>query len=210
MDLEILTNLSALEIADFIGIISFALSGFLIAVHHKLDILGIIITAFLTALGGGMTRDIIANKAPYIFTNSLPVALVIGTVIIAILFKLHKINDIEGKTAFVVSDTIGLISFSITGALIAIEVDFNFVGVLLLSLITAIGGGTIRDVIVNRMPAFLISDFYGSVALITATIIYTLDYFDQITFLNLLITFVFGICLRLLAYYKQWHLPKLS
>ena len=202
--------MSALEIADIIGIISFALSGFLIAVHHKLDILGIVITAFLTALGGGMTRDVIANKTPYIFTNALPVTLVIATVIIAILFKLHKITDLEGKTTFVISDTIGLISFSIAGAMLAIEVEFNFIGVLLLSLITAIGGGTIRDVIVNRMPAFLISDFYGSVALITATIIFTLNYFNQINFLTLLLTFIFGVVIRLLAYYKQWHLPKLS
>ena len=202
--------MSALEIADIIGIISFALSGFLIAVHHKLDILGVVITAFLTALGGGMVRDVIADKTPYIFTQNLPVSLVIFTVFIAILFKLHKITDLEGKTTFVITDTIGLISFSITGAMIAIEVDFNFFGVLLLSLLTAIGGGTLRDIIVNRMPAFLISDFYGSVALITATIIYVLDYFHQINFLTLIITFIFGVCLRLLAYYKEWHLPKLN
>ena len=49
--------MSALEIADIIGIICFALSGFLIAVHHKLDILGVFIASFLTALGGGMIRD---------------------------------------------------------------------------------------------------------------------------------------------------------
>ncbi len=202
--------MSALEIADIIGIISFALSGFLIAVHHKLDILGIIITAFLTALGGGMARDIIANKVPYIFTQNLPVILVICAVLFAIVFKLHKITDLEGKKAFVLSDTIGLVSFSISGALIAIEVDFNFFGVLLLSLITAIGGGTLRDIIVNRMPAFLISDFYGSVALITASIVYTLNHFNQISFITLVITFTFGVCLRLLAYYKKWHLPKLS
>lgn len=202
--------MSALEIADIIGIISFAISGFLIATHHKLDILGIIITAFLTALGGGMARDILASKTPYIFTQNLPVILVICTVLFSIIFKLHKITDLEGKKAFVLSDTIGLVSFSITGALIAIEVEFNFFGVLLLSLITAIGGGTLRDIIVNRMPAFLISDFYGSVALIIATIIYTLNYFNQITFITLIITFVFGVCIRLLAYYKKWHLPKLS
>ncbi len=62
--------MSALEIADFIGIISFALSGFLIAVHHKLDILGIVITSFLTALGGGLLRDVISNQVPFIFTQN--------------------------------------------------------------------------------------------------------------------------------------------
>ena len=66
--------MTALEVTDIIGIISFALSGFLIAVHHKLDILGIIITAFLTALGGGIIRDVLANKSPFIFTDYLPVS----------------------------------------------------------------------------------------------------------------------------------------
>ncbi len=61
--------MTALEIADIVGIISFAISGFLIAVHMKLDILGIFISAFLTAFGGGMIRDVIANKTPYIFTK---------------------------------------------------------------------------------------------------------------------------------------------
>lgn len=199
-----------LLIADIIGIISFTISGFLIAVHMKLDILGIYIAAFLTAFGGGMIRDIIANQAPYVFTNTLPVLLVFFTVILAILFKLHKITDLEGKTAFVVTDTIGLISFAISGAMIAIEVDFNFVGILMLSLLTAIGGGTVRDILLNRIPAVLVSDFYGTVAIITGFIIYVLHENSQITFINIMITFCFGILLRLLAYYKKWHLPKLS
>ncbi len=202
--------MSALEITDIIGIISFALSGFLIAVHHKLDILGIIITAFLTALGGGLIRDIIANKAPFIFTHYLPVALVLISVLIAILFKLHKITDLEGKTTFVVTDTIGLVSFSISGAILALDVGFNFVGVLLLSMITAIGGGTLRDLMVNRVPAFLTSDFYASTALIIASIIAALDYTNQISFLSLLTTFAFGFFLRLTAHYRKWKLPKLS
>ena len=82
--------MSALEIADIIGIICFALSGFMIAVHHKLDILGVFIASFLTALGGGMIRDILADRTPYVFTTNLPVILVVGTVLIALLLKLHK------------------------------------------------------------------------------------------------------------------------
>lgn len=202
--------LTPLETADMVGIISFALSGFLIAVHMKLDVLGIFITSFLTAFGGGMIRDVIANKVPYIFTHTLPIILVVITLVLAISFKLHKITNIEGKTAFVITDALGLVSFSITGALIAIEVGFNFIGILLLSLLTAIGGGTIRDILINRVPAVLVSDFYGTVAIITGFIIYVLDYFGQITSLNLTLTFAFGLILRLLAYYKQWQLPKLS
>lgn len=202
--------MSALEIADIIGIVSFAISGFLIAVHMKLDILGIFISSFLTAFGGGMVRDVIANKTPYIFTHTLPITLVFATLFIAIVFKLHRITDLEGKTSFVVTDTIGLVSFAISGALIAMEAEFNFIGILLLSLMTAIGGGTLRDMVLNRIPAVLISDFYGAIAIIIALILITMDYFSQINNINLLILFAFGIALRLIAYYKNWHLPKLK
>ena len=112
--------MSALEIADIIGIICFALSGFLIAVHYKLDILGVFISSFLTALGGGMIRDVLADRIPYVFTTNLPVILVVATVLISLLFNLHKTDDLEGKTAFIVSDAIGLVSFSITGSSIGI------------------------------------------------------------------------------------------
>ncbi|NQY20182.1 MAG: trimeric intracellular cation channel family protein [Campylobacteraceae bacterium] len=202
--------MTALEVTDIIGIISFALSGFLIAVHHKLDILGIIITAFLTALGGGIIRDVLANKSPFIFTNYLPVSLVLGTVIIAIIFKLHKITDLESKTTFVVSDTVGLVSFSISGSLLAIDVGFNFIGILLLAIITAIGGGTLRDIMVNRVPAFLTSDFYASTAIVIACMISFLDYIGMINFLSLLSTFTFAFFLRLTAHFQKWKLPKLS
>ncbi|RXJ68443.1 hypothetical protein CRV08_06320 [Halarcobacter ebronensis] len=202
--------MTALEIADIIGIISFTISGFLIAVHMKMDILGIFISSFLTAFGGGMVRDVIANQTPYIFTNNLPIILVISTLIFSIVFKLHKITDLEGKTAFVVTDTIGLVSFAISGAIIAINADFNFIGIILLSLLTAIGGGTLRDIIINRIPAVLMSDFYGAIAIIIGFIIIALDYFGQVNKITLLITFAFGIALRLFAYYKKWHLPTLS
>jgi len=202
--------MTALEIADFIGIISFALSGFLIAVHCKLDILGVFISSFLTALGGGMIRDVLADRTPYVFTDTLPVILVITTVLIALLFKLHKSDDLESKTAFIVSDAVGLVSFSITGSIIAIQNEYNFLGVLILAFLTAVGGGTIRDILINRVPSILISEFYATVALIVGFIVYTLDLFEMRTLFTVLIVFVFGVALRLLAYYRKWHLPTLS
>lgn len=201
--------MSALEIADIVGIICFALSGFVIAVHYNLDILGVFISAFLTALGGGMIRDVLASRTPYVFTDTLPVSLVIATVLISLLFKLHKIDDIEGKTTFILSDAVGLVSFAITGSLIAIENSFNFLGVLILAFITAVGGGTIRDILINRIPSILVSEFYATVAIIVGLITYILHLFNQINLLNLTIVFIFGVALRLLAYYRNWQLPKL-
>lgn len=202
--------MSALEIADIIGIICFALSGFLIAVHYKLDILGVFISSFLTALGGGMIRDVLADRTPYVFTTNLPVFLVVATVLIALLFKLHKIDDLEGKTAFIISDAIGLVSFSITGSIVAIQNDFNFLGVLILAFLTAVGGGTIRDILINRVPSILVSEFYATVALIIASIIFVLELLHLRTLPILTIVFIFGVALRLLAYYRNWHLPTLS
>ena len=202
--------MSALEIADIIGIICFALSGFLIAVHYKLDILGVFVSSFLTALGGGMIRDALADRTPYVFTTNLPVILVVATVLIALLFKLHKIDDLEGKTAFIVSDAIGLVSFSITGSIVAIQNEFNFLGALILSFLTAVGGGTIRDILINRVPSILVSEFYATVALIIATIMFMLEEFGIRNLASITIVFIFGVALRLLAYYKNWHLPTLS
>lgn len=202
--------MSALEIADIIGIICFALSGFLIAVHYKLDILGVFISSFLTALGGGMIRDVLADRTPYVFTTNLPVILVVLTVLIALLFKLHKIDDLEGKTAFIISDAVGLVSFAITGSIIAIQNEFNFLGVLILAFLTAVGGGTIRDILINRVPSILVSEFYATVALIIASIMFILEVLELRNLGTITIVFIFGVALRLLAYYRKWHLPKLS
>ena len=202
--------MSALEIADIIGIICFALSGFLLAVHYKLDILGVFISSFLTALGGGMIRDVLADRTPYVFTTNLPVILVVATVVIALLFKLHKIDDLEGKTTFIISDAIGLVSFSITGSIVAIQNDFNFLGVLILAFLTAVGGGTIRDILINRVPSILVSEFYATVALILASIIFVLEILHLRSLPVITLVFIFGVALRLLAYYRKWHLPTLS
>ena len=202
--------MSALEIADIIGIICFALSGFLIAVHYKLDILGVFISSFLTALGGGMIRDVLADRTPYVFSTNLPVILIVATVLIALLFKLHKIDDLEGKTAFIISDAVGLVSFSITGSLVAIQNDFNFLGVLILAFLTAVGGGTLRDILINRVPSILVSEFYATVALIVASIMFVLEILNLRSLPAIILVFIFGVALRLLAYYKYWHLPTLS
>lgn len=201
--------MSPLEIADIIGIISFALSGFLIAVHYKLDILGIFISAFLTALGGGVIRDVIADKMPYVLNNNLPIFLVILTLLISLIFKLHKITNLEGKTTFIITDAVGLASFAITGSLIAIESNFNFLGVLMLAFLTAVGGGTLRDILINKVPSILVSEFYGTVAIIIGLLTYFLHLFYETNLLSLTILFAFGVSLRLIAYYKKWHLPKL-
>ena len=157
-----------------------------------------------------MIRDVLADKTPYVFSSNLPVILVVATVVIALLFKLHKIDDLEGKTTFIISDAIGLVSFSITGSIVAIQNEFNFLGVLILAFLTAVGGGTIRDILINRVPSILVSEFYATVALIIASAMFVLEIFELRNIFSIMIVFICGVILRLLAYYKKWHLPTLS
>jgi len=196
--------------ADIIGIIAFTISGFLIAIKNNLDILGILIASALTALGGGIIRDAILSAPPYAFTYIHPALTLILTILIAYIFKLYKESSIERKWMFVISDTIGLVAFSITGALLAINAEYNFFGIVILSFITAVGGGVTRDIMINEVPTVLISDFYGSIAVIVALLLGTLNFFNAINEFSIIITALFSIALRLIAYKRRWHLPKFS
>lgn len=195
--------------ADIIGIIAFSISGFLVAIKNNLDILGIVISSSLTALGGGIIRDAILSKAPFAFTSIYPVvtlSIVIATIFI---FKIYKKDSIERKLIFVISDTIGLVAFSITGALLAIGAEFNFFGIIILSFITAVGGGVTRDIMINQVPAVLVSDFYGSIAIIVAIFLAILNSLHLLNEYSIVSIAIFSILLRLLAYQKKWHLPRL-
>jgi len=195
------------EVAEYIGIIAFAISGFLVGVRNKLDLLGVFISVFLTAFGGGLIRDVIASKAPYTFTHTAPALLVVVLLIIMIYIKLHQKEGIENKAAFIISDSIGLVSFSISGALVALEVGYNLTGIMALSFITAVGGGITRDVIINEVPFVLKTGFYGSVALLIGFTIFTISLLNVVNYFTLTLIFLAGVFLRLIAYYKKWSLP---
>ena len=185
------------------------MSGFFIATRNKLDFLGVLISVFLTALGGGVIRDVIVNKTPYTFSHTSPALIIVSVMLLLVIFRFHKRESIENKPLFILSDSIGLVSFSITGAFIAIEADLNLTGVLALSFITAVGGGIIRDVIINEIPFVLKTGFYGTIALLIGLIIYILESFGLMNILTLSILFISGIILRLVAYYNRWAIPMI-
>lgn len=196
--------------ADILGIIAFALSGFLVGVRNNLDLLGVIISASLTALGGGVVRDVILDRTPFAFNEYYPAITVLTTITAAFAFRLYHREQIERQWLFVISDTIGLVAFSITGALLAIDAHFNFFGVIILSFLTAIGGGVLRDILINQVPAVLVSDFYGSIALIVSILLLLFSAVMGLSTLSVAIVAVIAVTLRLAAYIKGWHLPTLK
>lgn len=195
------------ELAEYIGIIAFAMSGFFVAARNNLDLLGALIATFLTALGGGIIRDIAVDKIPFTFSHNYPALIVLIVLILMIVFKLHKRKSIENKALFILSDSIGLVSFSISGALIAIEHNFNLAGVISMSFVTAVGGGIARDVIINEIPFVLKTGFYGIISIFIALILYLLNINNFISFTTISVLFFLALALRIVAYYKKWSIP---
>jgi uncharacterized membrane protein YeiH len=196
--------------ADAIGLVSFSISGFLMGVRKELDLLGLMIAAFLTALGGGIVRDVIVGRTPVAFTQSSVLLWVLLGIAAALAFGLHKKEQPERHSLFILSDSIGLVAFAATGALVGIESHFNLFGVMLLAFITAVGGGMVRDVMVNEVPIVLVSDFYGTIALLVALLLFLADWFGLPGTIALPGVAAGALTLRLVAYRRQWRLPKLK
>ena len=190
-----------LEITDIIGIIAFAISGFIIGVKNRLDLLGITISAFLTALGGGIIRDVLADRLVYSFTDIIPGSIVLAVLVLGVYFKLHK-YDFKKNDFFLISDSIGLVSFSISGSIVALNAGFNIYGVVFLALITAVGGGMIRDILINKIPFILKENFYGSVSIFVSIFLYIFGISDSVIVLILII----GVIIRIIAHKKNWKL----
>lgn len=167
-----------LNIFEYIGVVSFAILGAYVAMQKRMDILGICVLAFVTACGGGVLRDMVMNTGvpvhlpeqgmtvlvPVFFSSYLTILLVLLSVafVIAIrnLFKIHFI--------IVIFDAVGLSIFAIDTGLKAIHMHYNFVQFLFVSVITAVGGGVIRDVLAQRVPAIFRSDIYALAAALGA------------------------------------------
>jgi len=199
-----------LEVADFIGITSFALSGFLAGVRHRLDIFGVTLLAFLTALGGGIARDVIVGHIPLSMQNFSLCLIVLSTLVVAVAIGLQKKTELDQKLIFVISDAVGLAAFSISGSIVAINAGLNGFGVAVLSLLTAVGGGMVRDMLVNDVPAILKSEFYATIAIMVGISMYLLGENGALNLYTIFSLFVFALALRMVAYLKEWHLPKLG
>lgn len=194
---------------DIIGTVAFSLSGYILAAKARYDILGIVVIAFITAFGGGVVRDLLTSRIPFIFHENYPISIVFVTVVIAYLFKLNKHTKLTDNIIFNLSDSIGLSIFAFTGAVVGLESKFNFAGVVFLSFLTAVGGGIIRDMMMNKVPFVLKNDFYGTIAIVIGVLVWLLN---ELSLLNSVSTFgvlSLGLLLRLLAIKYRWKLPKL-
>jgi uncharacterized membrane protein YeiH len=191
---------------DLAGTFAFAISGATAAKQRGLDLFGIFAIAFLVACGGGIIRDLCIGAIPPAgLTNwRYLVAAIIATGLTVGIYPLvQKLNR-----PVLLFDALGLSLFAVTGAQKALSYGHNAQVAVLLGITTAVGGGVLRDVMLNRIPVILEREIYASAALIGACIVVSGKYFnwlsaDLASILGLIICFA----LRLLALKYHWNMP---
>jgi len=157
---------------DLTGVFAFALNGALTAIQvARLDIVGVVTLGMITALGGGIIRDVFLDSLPpatFSDWRYLAVAATGGLVAFAFGRRLDRLG-----TPITVLDAAGLSLFAVAGALKALSLDAGHVQAVILGAVTAVGGGTVRDVLVGRVPVVLRSELYAIPALLGALLLVT-------------------------------------
>lgn len=203
---------------EWIGTVAFAVSGALVAIGSGLDLFGVIIVGSITAVGGGIMRDLLLGYTPprvFESPETLLVAMLTGVVVFVVAWiNVRRFRDLQKKVESinVVFDAIGLAAFSVTGVEVAVESGFgdNFLLTLLMGVMTGVGGGVLRDILVNEKPYILTRHIYAVASILGSIIYYLLrtgtTYRVFGTFLSVGVT----ILIRLLAAHYRWSLPKIS
>jgi uncharacterized membrane protein YeiH len=210
MMLEAVSRIDLMDWISGIGTVAFTFSGYLVGVKKRLDLLGILIVALLTAIGGGIIRDVMVHRVPLVFYDYTNVVIIAVTLLLSWLAGLHRRESQAFYKLFIIADSLGLVAFSITGAQVGLMYDLNAFGVVLLGFITAVGGGVVRDMMVNDIPFILHEDFYGTVAILVAGGLYVLDQIVWVNMLTLQLLFVVGLAIRLVAHWGELTLPKIG
>lgn len=198
--------MGVVDIFIVLGTISFAISGALSAMAKKMDVFGVFIIAFVTALGGGTIRDILVGKTPVFWMKDLQYFyLILVGVLIALLF--HSKMGKWRKTLFIF-DTIGLGIFTIAGVEIGIAAQLNPVICITLGTITGSFGGVLRDVLSNQTPLIFHKEIYATVCVLGGVLYYAMLRILNDTDGAYVITSLFVIVARVLVTKKKWILPK--
>lgn len=193
-------------ILDLAGTFVFALAGATLGARRQLDIFGILVLAFASACAGGITRDLLLGATPPAAISDWRY-LASTTVAGIIAFRWH--SKIEQMTNPVrMFDAAGLALFAVAGTQKALDFELNGVMAALLGMLTGIGGGVARDVLLAQVPTVLRSDLYAVAALGGATVVVLGDRFGAPPVVTALAGAGLCFVVRVMAIKRDWHLPK--
>ncbi len=203
-------------IMEMIGTVAFAVSGGMVAIRKNLDLLGILVLGVTTACGGGLIRDLVIGiHPPIMFLKSVyvTVAVISDLLLFAIVRCFHSSMEFLSSKFYErtlnLMDAIGLGVFTVVGvnAAIRLKLDSYVFLKIFLGVITGVGGGVIRDMMVIQVPAVLRKHVYAC-ASIAGAVCYVLLY-DVITAgPAMILSTLLVIAIRLLARHYEWNLPK--
>lgn len=205
-------------ILEIIGTISFAISGAVIAIKARLDIFGVVFIGSITAIGGGIVRDLFIGKTPpAVFCNFyLFVIAVVTSIIVFVITYInkHKFNILEGIIEYVNNffDAIGLAAFSVMGTEVAFVENFsdNMFFSVILGMLTGIGGGIFRDILTDTTPFVLKKRIYALASILGSCTYYILrKNFDNLIIVSV-ISMLLVFSIRIWATKYRWSLPKIK
>ncbi len=191
---------------DILGTIAFAISGVLTALNKRLDPFGILIIAFVTAVGGGTLRDILIDANVAWMRNLTYVYVIFGSTIFAVIFR-KRLGYI--RRSLFLFDTIGIALYTIVGVEKGIAAGFHPIICIALGTMTACFGGVLRDILCNEIPIIFRKEIYATACILGASAYFLLHNTPISEDFIVIISGSIVIIVRLLAVYFNLSLPSI-
>ncbi|MFC7080942.1 trimeric intracellular cation channel family protein [Halorussus caseinilyticus] len=196
---------------NVVGLLAFAVVGSLRGADADLDVLGVAVLGVLTALGGGVTRDLLVDSVPVALRSTTDVSVVLFGVVAGI--ALARLGDdltdqsLTDHAVVLLPDAVGLAAFATTGALVATDAGLSAFGVVVLATVTGVGGGLVSDVLLRNVPFVLVEDFYATCAIVGGSVFWLVATVGVGQRASALVCAVVVFGLRSLAIRYEWELP---
>lgn len=195
-------------VLDLFGTMAFAVTGAFKAIEHKSDFVGIILLATITGVAGGTIRDVVMGQFPNSISNPAYVTITVASGI-AIFFLYSKLK--KHWNLFLKFDAFGLGIFTIIGGTFAYNIfGLNFLPIIFAGVLTAVGGGILRDVFVNQMPIVFVKELYVTASFIGIFVFYGILHFGGELYIATIVGIIVATGVRLAAMKYNWNLPKVS
>src|SRR6187455_1561778 len=202
----VMHNAPMLLVMDLVGVFVFALAGATAAVRQRLDLFGVLVLSFATATTGGILRDLLIGAVPpaaFADSRYLAASVLAGLVT----FKWHHLIE-RLRNPVRVFDAAGLGLFVVAGTQKALSAGLHPVMAALLGMLTGIGGGVMRDLLLSRVPVVFQSDIYALAALAGALLVVLGNWLNWPETPTAIAGAVLCFGLRILAMWFNWHLPS--
>jgi uncharacterized membrane protein YeiH len=193
---------------NFTGTFMFAVSGAVLGVRRRLDLFGVLVLAFVTAVSGGIVRDLLIGAVPPEAIRSWHALAVAAAAGLLAFYASSLIETLRHPVQLF--DAIGLGIFAVSGTEKALAFGIHPVMAALLGMISGIGGGMLRDILAARTPIVLRSDIYATAALAGGATVVLGNSLGLPTAPTALAGITLCVFLRAMAIYRRWRLPTAS